>query len=165
MQLKKIEETKTLYNNELSLYLIASSCKWKCKICPNAHYSRFETVDIPNTDILQKFKSDDNLKAIVIGGLEPMDQMNDLRGFIFDARKFFEPGDRPKIVIYTGYEMDELNKMHYSGLASELMQYGNAMVIAGRNIWKTKKKFYLSINTYLTSDIKLIYEYKKHQYS
>ena len=104
--------------------------------------------DRPDYDILEQFATNGLSKAIVIEGLEEGEVMIEARAFIFAARKRFEPGTRPLIFINTDYTIDQLKRKSFSGLESEMLQYGNCILLVKKssalNQQRLFKKFFLS---------------------
>ena len=101
----------------------------------------------PDDKILEQFGKVCELNplvgCIVIAGTpDPMDRCDDLRSFIFSARKKYTPYLRPLIVICTDYFDDELWNC-YSGINSELLSYGNALLRTGRAT-QTDKALYFN---------------------
>ena len=83
--------------------------------------------------IFKIFCSTPYLRAIVIAGPEPMNKLDDLRAFIFAARKFFTPYARPLIIVYTDYFEDELEEKNWLGVKYEFILYGNVLLKYGRS--------------------------------
>jgi hypothetical protein len=113
------------------------------------------------------FSENHRTTTIVIDGLEAMDNILDLRSFIFSARKFFDSGSlRPLIIIYANYYEDEYQKIpSWGGLYSEILQYGNVYVKCGRASQKKHENLYL--NEILGIRLKkseYVYAYLGHQY-
>lgn len=135
MHLKRIIEESVGDYKETSMLLVTPSCTWKCKGCQNKDLAKLPTVEVDDNDILALFSSNPFSKAIVIGGLEPLDCIEEIRAFIFSARKYFPIGERPPIIIYTGYEEEQLKKMGWeSKLKYELIQYGNCHLKYGKYV-------------------------------
>lgn len=102
--------------------------------------------NLPDYEILKIFRNNEESEVIVIIGDDPIDKPDLLREFIFSARKFFNQGDRPRIVVYTDYYDEELNKKFWSGVKSEFQLYGNVFLKYGRPSPKDKG---LHFNRYL----------------
>lgn len=92
-------------------------------------------------DLLKQFSDNEITKAICIYGLDEGSVMTEVRAFIFAARKYFEPEDRPLIIIFTQYTMDQLKGKSYSGLEAEMLQYGNCVILTRKNPDDQKKLF------------------------
>lgn len=118
-------------------------------------------------DLLDLFKHDGISKAIVISGLDKDKQMVEVRAFIFAARKRFEPGTRPQIIIYTKHTIDDLMRKSFTGLESEMLQYGNCILITKRKDMYDQTEMFkkLGIGFLLGKSKKLeIHGYMGHQY-
>ena len=123
----------------------------------------FRCQNFPDEEILKKFDKNKKAKAIVIAGMDPMNQLIELRSFIFSARKHFNPGNRPLIIIYTHYYFDELKD--WSGVESEMLQYGNVLLKCGRpKENETMKYFNHILGIPLCGRNQIVYEYIGHQY-
>jgi hypothetical protein len=107
--------------------------------------------NLSDEEILKIFKNNSESEVIVITGYDPIDEPDALRGFIFSARKLFERGDRPRIIIYTNYYNEELNKKFWSGLKAEFQYYGNVFLKYGR---PSKKDKSMHFNPYLGIKLK-----------
>jgi len=130
MKLKQIIDESFGDYKECSMLLVTPSCSWKCKDCHNKHLSYLPTQNFPNEEILKRFANNPLTSAIVIGGLEPLDDMHDVRSFIFALR---QSSLRPTVVIYTGYELHEIeDELYWSGLEPEMLEYGNCILKYGR---------------------------------
>lgn len=83
-------------------------------------------------EIIKVYSEHPENHGIVITGSDSMDHVDELREFIFICRKHFFPYTRPRIIIYTDYFMDELNKKYWRGLKCEILFYGNVLLKYGR---------------------------------
>lgn len=164
MHLKGIVDESFAEYKEASMLLITPSCDWKCRGCNSRHLSQLETKNFPDEEILKRFVENSNTTAIVIAGLEPMDNVSELWNFLFSARKFFDQGTRPLIIIYTGYDLEELKKHYWSWLEAGIKQYGNVILKCGR--YKADRKPYFStvLGITLPGRNQLVYDYYGHQY-
>lgn len=132
--------------------------------CQNIYiFNKEKNNNFSDEKILKRFSENPRTKAIVIGnGIEPMNNMTDLRSFIFSARKFFDPNNRPTIIILTNYSMEELKNHIWSGVESEILQYGNVILRCGK--YKKERAFYSkSFGIPLKKD-QHIYLYIGHNY-
>ena len=123
-----------------------------------------ETVYRSDKDLLDQFISNKKSKAIVIDGLEEGEIMIEVRAFIFTARKRFDPGTRPLILIYTQYTLDELRRKSFTGLESEILQYGNCAIICKKDDAKNQQKLFKKYGIPFISKTMEIHEYTGHQY-
>lgn len=96
-----------------SMFINTCFCDFKCctesnlgiEVCQNAPLTQAETKDIPDAVIYQHFSINPITKAVVIGGMEPMLQIDEVESLI---RLFRTSGDRSPFVIYTGYYPNEI---------------------------------------------------------
>jgi len=116
-------------------------------------------------DLLDLFERDGISKAIVISGLDTDEGMVEVRAFIFAARKRFDPGTRPRIIIYTKHTIDDLRRKSFTGLESELLQYGNCILITKRKDMPDQTELFQKLGIGFLLGKKLeIHSYIGHQY-
>lgn len=116
-----------------SMFLITSKCDWKCCIefgiptesCQNSSLINIKPKVYKDDDLINLYINNEITKAIVFGGLEPFLQFDELLEFI----KKFRLISSDTIIIYTGYDMDELPDE-----IEELKKYKNIIVKFGRFI-------------------------------
>jgi len=117
-----------------SMYIISSICNWKCckeqnidiSICQNQSIIHQKTIDISPQTIYNMYINNPITKAIVIGGLEPFDQFNEVVEIIDFFRK---NNEFSTFVIYTGYYPSEILIA-----LNRLKKYKNIIVKFGRFI-------------------------------
>ena len=91
------------------------SCTFKCerecgqKMCQNSALATAPDIEIGVEDIVKRYVQNPITKAIVFGGLEPVDSWDDMAALIDEFRKYTEDD----IVVYTGYNMDEVCRKTY----------------------------------------------------
>jgi len=91
-----------------SMFITSAVCDWKCcteqnidtAICQNQPLMQVHEFEASPESLFELFTSNDITKAVVIGGLEPMLQFDEVREVI---RYFREHGENCPFVIYTGY--------------------------------------------------------------
>lgn len=102
-----IQEDFTNYKYP-SMFLGFPYCTGKCNlykiVCQNEELRNAMQVEISIQEIINLYTKNNITKAIVCGGLEPLDSFNDLLEFIKEFRKISEDD----IVIYTGYYKEEI---------------------------------------------------------
>lgn len=116
-----------------SMFLITSKCDWKCCVefgiptesCQNSSLINIKPKVYEDDDLINLYINNEITKAIVFGGLEPFLQFDELLEFI----KKFRLISSDTIVIYTGYDMDELPDE-----IEQLKKYKNIIVKFGRFI-------------------------------
>jgi len=115
-----------------AMYLIFPFCTFKCgrEVCQNA-----SLVDDPHLvvidakEICKQFVSNGITKAIVCGGLEPFDSIDDLKELISTLRNEF--CCQNDVVIYTGYTEEEVLADEKK---KEILEFNNIVVKYGRYI-------------------------------
>lgn len=135
-----------------SMFIITSKCNWKCcveqgldvSICQNQSIAKQKTLDISNKMLYNMFTSNPITEAIVLGGLEPFDQFEELIEFVAYFRK---NNCNNTIVIYTGYYPNELIQE-----IKQLKIYNNIIIKFGRYIPKRPKRYDDVLGIELVSD-------------
>ena len=132
-----------------SMFIIFPMCDWKCdkecgvRVCQNGSLAKTPIKDINVGILISKYIDNPISKAVVCGGLEPMDSWNDLQLFI---EKFREKSN-DDIVIYTGYYKEEIiDKINW------LKNYENIVIKFGRFIPGHKKHYDEVLGIKLASD-------------
>lgn len=117
-----------------SMFITTCFCDWKCcnelgldvGVCQNAPLAQFKNKEIDNQIIYEQFAKNPITKAVVIGGLEPMIQINEVIDLI---NLFRTNGENCPFVIYTGYYPNEIPKP-----LDEIKKYSNIIIKFGRFI-------------------------------
>ena len=126
-----------------SLFLITSYCDFKCcheggfpeSVCQNEPIIKDTNIKAYDIEtIAEAYLSNDITKAIVIGGLEPFLQFEEIKNFIQYLRWDCDCMD--DIVIYTGYYPEEITDQLLS-----LTKYDNIIVKFGRYIPNSNSRF------------------------
>lgn len=152
MKLKDVIVEDFINYKKPSMFLISSICDWKCckeqnipiSICQNQSIIQNKTLDISPKTLYNIYTTNPITEAIVIGGLEPMLQIDEVIELIdyFRENKVFSP-----FVIYTGYYPTEI----VSSL-NRLKNYCNIIVKFGRFIPNSKSKYDNVLGVNLISD-------------
>lgn len=115
---------------EPAMFVAFPYCSFKCerdcgiKCCQNSALARAANIEIPAERIVEIYKKNSNLsKALVFGGLEPLDSFGDVVDLIVEFRKDFQD----PIIIYTGYTEDEA-----AAYIKALTEFPNIIVKFGR---------------------------------
>lgn len=89
-----------------SMVLEFPYCSFKCgsEWCQNYLLSQIPPITVDNNTIIERYLSNPITEAIIMQGLEPFDSAENLFYFINDFRQQSDDD----IVIYTGYEPDEI---------------------------------------------------------
>lgn len=138
MIIKGLTEEDFINYAKPSMFIIFPYCSWKCDkeagcaICQNSALAHEPNIEISIEEIVKRYINNPISKAIVCGGLEPMDSLPELRALIAEFRKH----TNDDIVIYTGYKEDE-----YSYQWSCLEKFGNIIIKFGRFIPNQEKHY------------------------
>lgn len=135
-----------------SLFIGSCFCDWKCcteqnldvGVCQNAPLAKAEIQDIQDQTIYEQFVNNSITKAVVIGGLEPMIQINEIIDLIGCFRS---QGENCPFVIYTGYNPEEIPEP-----IERLKQYPNIIIKFGRYIPNQQPHLDETLGVSLASD-------------
>lgn len=141
MKIKGLIEEDFVNYKKPCMFISTSTCDWKCcndggfdkSICQNFGMANQITIDIDDSVIYSHYISNPITKAIVLGGLEPMLQFEELYSLI---KYFREHGCNDPLVIYTGYRKNEL---HWE--LDQLRAFRNIIVKFGRYVPGQQKHF------------------------
>lgn len=133
MRLKFIKPEDFVNYRKCSMFLGTCFCDWKCcheanvseSVCHNREWGSNPIRDIDDSEIVSKYLANGLTSAVVIGGLEPMLQFDELTKFI-DALRERSDDD---VVIYTGYYPDEI-----ADKIDALKKFRNVIVKFGRYV-------------------------------
>lgn len=128
MRIIDIVELDVSNYKEASMFIITCKCSFKCdiengtKLCQNSHLANSPVLDMDDDKIVERYLKNPITKAIVFGGLEPIDQLDELISLI---SKFREKTD-DDIVIYTGYTEEELKNIidKFTCFKNIIIKYG-----------------------------------------
>lgn len=154
MRIKGIVDEDFINYKVPSMFINTCKCSFKCDIesgfqcCQNATLSNMPTYNIKDEIIIKRFLNNSISKAIVIGGLEPIDTLIDLISFIEELNCYCVDCD---LVIYTGYYEDEIYTV-VQYIVEQCKRYRNLIIKYGRYI-PNKDSIYDSIlGVYLASN-------------
>ena len=136
-----------------SMYISTATCDFKCEkesgiqCCQNSQLAKMPTKEISDINLIEHYLGNDITKAIVIGGLEPFDQFDEVCEFLIKLRRQYHCDD--PVVIYTGY-----NKTEISSALKTLKRFkiSNIIVKFGRFIPNQQKHFDPVLGVELASD-------------
>ena len=126
MKIKGLVEYDISNYYKPSMFIIFPYCTFKCDyecgraVCQNSALTKEEIKNIKPKDLMERYVNNPLTKAIVCGGLEPLDSLQDLSNFIELARLF----TNDDIVIYTGYTEEESAE-----IIKELIPLANNLII------------------------------------
>lgn len=141
MRVKAIIQEDFINYKLPSMFISTCFCDWKCcternldiGVCQNAPLAQADIKDIDNQVIYHQFVTNPITKAVVIGGLEPMIQINEVEELI---KLFRENGENCPFIIYTGYYSNEI-----VNLLETLKHYQNIIVKFGRFIPNDQSRY------------------------
>lgn len=134
MFIKSIIDEDFVNYKKTSMFIGTSSCTWKCckegnfdiQICQNSQLAKQKDFNVSYDYLYKRYINNHITKSVVLGGLEPFDQFEDVFNLI---KTFRENNCLDDFVIYTGYYEHEIG--HY---IKELSKFDNIYVKFGRYI-------------------------------
>ena len=135
-----------------SLFLITCKCDWKCcheanipiTVCQNEPVVRQATKEFLISSIYKAYIDNEITKAVVIGGLEPMLQFEEILSLLDYFRK---QNCNDDFIIYTGYYKEEIKKE-----IEQLKKYPNVILKYGRYKPNSVSHFDETLKITLASD-------------
>lgn len=126
---------------KISMLIATSCCDWKCcneqnmdnSLCQNSELAKTKTIEVGIEDIYDRYRKNKLNEAIIVAGLEPFKQFDELISLI---DYFRANGCYDDFVIYTGYYEDELKSE-----ITELKKYPNIIIKFGRFIKDSESIF------------------------
>lgn len=154
MHIKGLVHEDFIQYKKPSMFIATSSCSFKCDkecgipVCQNSALVNSPTHNVRNNAIIASFKDNRITKAIVIGGLEPLDSWSEVAPFIWQIR---ESGIKDDIVIYTGYTEEEAEEK-INVLLHGFENLTNIIIKFGRFIPNTESRYDEVLGVTLASD-------------
>ena len=132
MMLKMFMDEDFVNYKKPSMFIGTCWCDWKCcrdagkriDMCQNSEIAKLCVMNIPDDVIFERYISNPITSSVVIGGLEPVLQFDEVLHLL---SYFRENGCEDDFVIYTGYTKDEVQEK-----ISSLAAYKNVIVKFGR---------------------------------
>jgi len=149
MNLKFVIDEDIANYKKTSMFIGFPHCSFKCDrecgepICQNSQLALDPTFDVDSKELVRRYMLNPLTHAIVIGGLEPLDDWEELKRFILDVRMY----SNDDIVIYTGYYPEEIEDK-----IEILKTYQNIIVKFGRFIPNRDERFDSVLGVNLASD-------------
>ena len=122
-----------------SMFIAFPKCSFKCEMenkdccCQNSVLAREKNIVVDVGTVVRRYIHNEITRAIVCGGLDPIDSFDDLHGLINYIRR---AGVDDDIVIYTGYTEKEVHSE-----LKVLRCYKNIIVKFGRYIPNATKRY------------------------
>lgn len=155
MKLKALVDEDFVNYKKPSMFIGTAQCDWKCcteqgmdiSMCQNSALTNSQTIDVPIDKIVQRYIDNPITQAIVVGGLEPFNDFDDLYEFILKFRE----KSKDDIVVYTGYTKKEIcsNRQWNQILA---LKDENIIIKYGRYIPNQEPHYDEVLGVYLASD-------------
>lgn len=124
-------------------------CTFKCdkecgkQVCQNSDLAFAPKIEVETENIIKRYLNNSISEAIVFQGLEPFDSFYQ----IFDFIKKFREVSNDNIVIYTGYNKDEIKQF-----LTFFKNFDNIIIKYGRFIPSQKKHYDEILGVYLASN-------------
>lgn len=151
MRVKFIKEEDFVNYKKPCMFIGTCFCDFKCcheagfptSLCQNEPWSKEPIKEFKNELIIDKFLKNPFTDAIVIGGMEPFLQFDEVYEFIGELRsKTTAP-----VAVYTGYYKSEIEER-----VEKLSQFENIIIKFGRYKPNQEKHFDPVLGVYLASD-------------
>lgn len=131
MRIKALLDEDVVNYKKTSMFIATCMCDWKCCLeigqdiclCQNSPIAKQKTIDYSNEKIIKRYLKNKLTSAIVIAGLEPFKQFDEVLQLIKD----FRDKTQDDIVIYTGYYPNEIQNE-----INQLKEYKNIIIKFGR---------------------------------
>ncbi len=109
MRVKNIIWEDTVNYRKPSLFIGTATCSYKCgrEFCQNTELSAVPDIEVGERELIEKYLENPLTAAIVLGGLEPLDQLADIVD-LCSMMNIMDVAD--DLVIYTGYTEEEAEK-------------------------------------------------------
>jgi hypothetical protein len=133
MLIKSFKDEDFVNYKKPSMFIIMPLCSFKCDkennclMCQNSSLVHEPTYSVETEVLIRRYVTNPITKAIVFGGLEPLDSMAELEHFIKILRYKYDCMD--DVVIYTGYTEEETQLMPPF---QKILTFGNIVVKYGR---------------------------------
>ena len=142
MRVKTIVDEDFVNYKKPSMFIGTISCNGKCcieggfplSVCQNDGWRGCAPIDIRDEVIIKRYLQNPLTHSIVLGGLEPIEQYDEVLALIKMLREDFDCHD--DVVIYTGYYPEEI-----SIILSMIQKYDNIVVKFGRYTPNIKSRF------------------------
>ena len=137
-----------------SMFIGCHSCSFKCdklsgrQVCQNGALANSPETEISVSNLVERYLNNDITKAVVFGGLEPFDDIDNVMLFIELLRN--KKHNTDDIVIYTGYTEEEIS-VNFQNYYKSLTNYQNIIIKFGRFIPDQDRHFDETLGVYLTS--------------
>ena len=151
MKLKGVRFEDFLQYKKPCMFLIMPYCTFKCdkdsgsQVCQNWGLATSNAFEIDEEALIRTYLDQRLTTSVVFGGLEPFDSFSDVISFVNLFRNKYKCRD--DIVIFTGYNKEEINEY-----IKDLQGYENIIVKFGRFIPNRTEHFDEVLGVMLGSD-------------
>ena len=153
MRVKTIVDEDFVNYKKPAMFIGTISCDGKCcieggfplSVCQNDGWRGCAPINIRDEVIIKRYLQNPITHSIVFGGLEPIEQYDEVISLIQTLREDFDCHD--DVVIYTGYYPEEI-----SIILAMMKKYDNIIVKFGRYIPNMKSRFDEVLGVNLASD-------------
>ena len=153
MRVKFIRDEDFVNFRKPCMFIGTISCTFKCckeanipcSVCQNYPWSSNPIITIDDDSLCRRYLRNPLTSSIVFGGLEPLDQFDDVNDIVSKLRNEYECDD--PIIIYTGYNYDEIKDK-----INKLKEYKNIYIKYGRYIPGHKEHYDEVLGVNLASD-------------
>ena len=153
MRVKFIKDEDFVNFKKPAMFIGTISCTFKCckdanipcTICQNFPWSKNPIITIDDDALCRRYLKNPITSSIVFGGLEPLDQFEDVLDVIKKLREDYDCMD--PIVVYTGYNKEEVKDK-----VEVLSQYGNIYIKFGRYVPNQSEHYDEVLGVKLVSD-------------
>ena len=133
MKIRNLMDEDIVNYKKTSMFIATCYCDFKCCtelgldicICQNSPIAQSKIIDMSDERIVKRYIKNKLTHAVVIGGLEPFKQFDEMIALI----KCFREQTEDDIVIFTGYYENEI-----SNELEQLKQFKNIIIKYGRYI-------------------------------
>lgn len=123
-----------------SMFIGCHSCTFKCdklagkQVCQNGTLANAPNININTKELVNRYLENSYSEAVVFGGLEPFDDIDNVIKFIIELRNKC----KDDVVIYTGYTEEEVQNK-FEPEFKQLVSLKNIILKYGRFIPNQKK--------------------------
>ena len=148
MLIKNIVQEDFVNYKKPSMFIAFPFCSFKCerecgiKCCQNSPLAQMPNIEVGIDTIVEAYLNNDITRAIVFGGLEPLDSFDDVYALI----KAFRERTNDDVIIFTGYYKEEIAQQIIL-----LRQFPNIIIKYGRFIPGDKPHRDELLGVYLSS--------------
>ncbi len=151
MVIKGLQDEDFVNYCKPSMMIIARHCSFKCdkesgvRCCQNSTLASAQELQCDDATIIERYLQNPITEAIILGGLEPFDQFDEVLAFVRTLRRDYKCDD--DVVIYTGYNKDEIKEQ-----IATLTEFNNIIVKYGRFVPGQRPHFDVVLGVKLASD-------------